>query len=263
VIILEDLVMRSALHLQLCLRLFAGLRRLPAFQPHPWNSASDFRWLLRPPTQTVRSTFDSRLRSIFRLAFGTQLPAFAERRILRVLPSADFQLAPSANLPASPSNLNLRFSPAVASPTLPSNQPRTCVSDRSSSLTFKSGLRLSIGSLRSTRFVFQSAFDLRLQPTFRLSSRTQPPTQSSIRRTLRFCLPIGLQLAPSAHLPALPSNSTSNLHRPSHPPASPSVRPSTRVSDRLSSSTSDSTSDFHRWISSGGAVNQLPTCVGY
>jgi hypothetical protein len=197
------------------------------------------------------------------LTLGTQLPACAGRCIPQVLPSGGFQLAPSASLPALLSNstaglrrlLHLGLCPSIdlglAPPINLQASPSNPASDS-----------------QSVRYVllassFRPAFDLRLQPTFRLSSRTQPPTQSSIRRTFRFCLPISLRLAPVTDLLASPSNSTSNPHRPSHPLASPSVRPSTRVSDRLSSSTSDSTSDFHRWISSGGALNQLPTCVGY
>ena len=232
------------------------------FQPPLWNSTSDSRRLLHPsallsdqPSTCVADQPSS-------LAFGTQLPALTVCCIIRFCLPADLRLATTANLPALPLNstsgshrllhlrlclpINLRLASPVnlsaclriRPPTLigslrppapSSNQPSTCVSSRPSDFALEPNPRLIIGSPHSPVLPSESASGLR----------------------------------PLPNLPALPQNSTSNLHRLSHPPASPSDRPSTCVSDLPSSSTSDSTSGFHRWISSGRAVNQLPTCVGY
>ena len=232
------------------------------FQPPLWNSTSDSRRLLHPSGSAFRLTFDLRRLPTFQPGLWNSTPGFHRLLLLRFCLPVDLRLASTANLPALPLNstsgshrllhlrlclpINLRLASPVnlsaclriRPPTLigslrppapSSNQPSTCVSSRPSDFALEPNPRLIIGSPHSPVLPSESASGLR----------------------------------PLPNLPALPQNSTSNLHRLSHPPASPSDRPSTCVSDLPSSSTSDSTSGFHRWISSGRAVNQLPTCVGY
>jgi len=136
------------------------------------------------PVCTGVPPFSLAFRSTFRLASAIQSPALPSNSTSdsHRLPDSsaslpiDLQLAPSTNLPAQLSN---RF-PA-------------CAFNRSSNSAFQSTCD------RRHLSIFRPAFgltsSLRLRPIFRLS------------------FPVHVRLAPSANVPALPSNLTSDSHR--------------------------------------------------
>jgi len=155
----------------------ADLRLAPAtsFQPHLWNSTSDLRRLSHPPALLSGQPSTCVADQSSSLAFGTQPLTFASCCILQFCLPADRRLAPSANLPALPSNstsglrrpLHLQLcrpvNPRLASPINLSASPSNPAPD-------------SHRSAASSNLAFQSTFDLRLQPTFQPCLRTQPPT---------------------------------------------------------------------------------------
>ena len=171
----EDLAVRLALRLRLCLRLISGLHRQPVFQPHLRNSTSDLRRLPHPPTLPSGQPSTCVADRSSSIASGTQPLAFTSCCILRFCLPANLRLAPSANLPALPSNstsglrrlLHLQLCrPAnlrLASPVNHSASPSNPAPD-------------SHRSVASSNPAFQSTFDLRLQSTFKPCLRTQPPT---------------------------------------------------------------------------------------
>ena len=149
--------------------------------------------------------------------------------------------------PALPS-INLQLSPDIASSVAPAINPPTFIGDRSSGCAVDPtsdlrrilhpsavpaiNLRLS-SAVSPSGSAFRSTFDFRRRSTFRPCLRTQPPTCIGCR-ALRLSLPIDLRLSPPINPPALPSNSTSDLHRLLRPPAQPSDRPATFAADQPS-----------------------------
>jgi len=128
----------------------------------------------------------------------------------------------------------LRLSPPTDPPAMPSDQPPACAFNQSSGSTFQLTLRLA-----SLNQPSGSA----LEPNFQLvtvavSSDLAFVLAFGLRlvSTLRLCFPPGFQLAPSANLPASPSNSTSDLRRLLRSPVLPSDRSPACAFDRSSGS---------------------------
>jgi len=146
---------------------------------------------LRLPA-TVRPTF--RLAPAFiRSASPSNLPATCAACRSPALPSNS--TSDSHRLPDSLASLptDLQLAPSTDLPAQPSSQPSTRVSSRLS------------GS------AFQPTCDRRHMPIFRPALRLTSSLR--LRPIFRLSFPVHVQLSPSANVPALPSNLTSDSHR--------------------------------------------------
>jgi hypothetical protein len=145
------------------------LRRLPILEP------------------AFRSISSLRLRSIFQL----NLPA-------------DFQLAPSFNLPVPPSNLTSDSHRPLIPSALPSANLRLALPINFPALPDEPNVRLRMSHLR---LCFPA--NLRLASSTSLSALPSNSTSdSSTTASLRRCLPVNLQLSLTTNLPALPDGPT-------------------------------------------------------
>ena len=144
------------------------------------------------------------------------------------LPSG-FQLAPSADPPALPSNLTSDSHRLLHPLASPSSQPSACASSQPSGCAFQpaSGSRLPPTFQLCLRTCLQLAplacSGLRLCADFQLAPSIDLPAHRSrlspacaFDPALRLRLSACLQLAPPANLPALPSDPTSDSHRMSY-----------------------------------------------
>jgi hypothetical protein len=144
----------------------------------------------RPSGPAFQPTFDSRLRSTFRLRLPIDLRPSPLVDLPACLPT-DLQLTPSANLPAQPS----RLCPAYA------------FCERFGS-AFKPNLRLSSAAVFAWRClpVYPRPSPLIYHPALPANA-----TSDSHRSLYPFgCLPADLRLAPPINLPALPADPTSD-----------------------------------------------------
>jgi len=147
-------------------------------------------------------------RCVFRLPFG-QLPVRTGVPPFSLAFRSTLRLASAIQSPALPSNstsdshrlpdslaslpIDLQLAPSTNFPAQLSSRPSTHVSDLPSSSAFQSTCNRR--HLSIFRPAFRPTSSLRLWPIFRLS------------------FPVHVRLSPSANVPALPSNLTSDSHR--------------------------------------------------
>jgi len=108
---------------------------------------------------------------------------------------------------------NLRLSSTVRFFDLPSSQPPTCVGDQPSGLPSSQPSTCVSGQLSGPAFA--PTRDLRRLPILGLAFRLTSSLR--LRSVFQLNLPADFQLAPSFNLPVLPSNLTSDSHRPLNP----------------------------------------------
>ena len=161
---------------------------------------------------SFRSTFDSRLRSIFRPCPRTQPPACTGCCIVSAHPFTRPSTCVACRPSGPASRINLRLSSAVVCLrfNLPIDLWLAPLPDRPA-CPFELNLRLA-PAVASSSSSFHPAFDLRRLPAFR--PRFPNSTSDSHRSShLRLILPVDLWLAPPIDPLAPPSNSPSGSHR--------------------------------------------------
>jgi len=182
----------TCLQINLQLALATNLSGPPSGQPSTCVSS-------QPSSPAFASTRDLRRLPILEPAFRS-ISSLRLRSIFQLHLPADFQLAPSFNLPVPPSNLTSDSHRPLIPSALPSANLRLALPINFPALPDEPNVRLRMSHLR---LCFPA--NLRLASSTSLSALPSNSTSdSSTTASLRRCLPVNLQLSLPTNLPARP-----------------------------------------------------------